>query len=62
MSSKRRAAGGSQHRRHTNQSMCDAWVDYDRKPSLLPFSFATRMRFWRILGPVPEKSQKAVIA
>lgn len=38
------------------------WLTQDRKPSLLPFSLATRMRFWRILGPVPEKSQNAVMA
>lgn len=36
-------------------------ADQDKKPSALPFCFASRIRAWRILGPAPVKSQNAVM-
>ncbi len=42
-----------------------AWnthTSYERNPRVLPLFFAVRMRPWRIFGPAPVNSQKAVMA
>lgn len=37
-------------------------ASYERNPRVFPLFLACRMRAWRILGPAPVNSQKAVIA